>query len=94
MFQIASLRSDLNMYALPRQLSRQQADDLTAYLSAHGPYAVTVRTDQTDREALEFASAIFSAIHQSTWTSDFNLSSEDPKPNEGLSFQEIGTISE
>jgi len=94
MFQVAALRSDLEMYVIPRQLSVQQAKDLTAYLSAHGPYSVTVRADPSDREALQYAGAIFSAIHQSDWTSDFNLTNDDPRPlNEGLSIYEIGSSS-
>jgi len=92
-YQVTALRSDFDMYAMPRQLSRQQANDLTAFLSEHGPYSVTVRAIASDREALEYATSIFSAIHQSGWTTDLNLSDEDPKPGDGFSFQEIGTNS-
>jgi hypothetical protein len=94
MYQITSLRSDFEMYMMPRQLSQQQAKDLTAYLSSHGPYSVSVRADPADREALEYASGVFNAIHQSEWTSDFNLTNDDPKPaGEGLTIQELGSNS-
>lgn len=93
LFQIASVRSDLDMYAMPRQLTRQQARNLTAYLSAHGPYAVVVRANPSDSESREYASAIYSALYQSGWTVDFDLSDNDPKPAEGLTIQVIGANS-
>jgi hypothetical protein len=92
-FQIASVRNDLDTYAMPRKVTRQQANGLTSYLSTHGPYTVTVKADPSDREAFEYAAQLFNAIHQSGWIADLNSSNDDLKPGEGLNIYELGSNS-
>jgi hypothetical protein len=91
LFQIASVRSDLDAYAMPRQLSQQQAHDLSAYLTAHGSYPVTVKADVSNPEAWQYASQIYSAIHSSNWKAELSPVNDDPKPiNQGLCIQITG----
>jgi hypothetical protein len=82
------LRSDLDSYVIPRNVIPWQADKLQSSLK--GDYAVAVKADPQDPEAMEYANQIFNAIRKTTWTAELSTADGDPRPGNGLCISVIG----
>jgi hypothetical protein len=80
---VHTLRTDINMYAMPRTVTKEQADALRHYLSQHREkYSVTVRTTAHSQEADEYAGRIFNALNRTGWDSHLDESDDSPEhPN-------------
>ncbi len=69
---IHGIRSDLDAYAMPRELASGQRADFSKFLSAHGAtVTVHVFTNAADREATEYGAQIYNAIVSGGWNADF-----------------------
>lgn len=93
-FQIASIRGDLDQYAMPRTLSDRQTKDLKGYLATHGLGTPIVKVDLRDPEATAYASQIFNAIKSSWADTKFFPDEKDSEPKPpivGVCIYELGT---
>lgn len=69
---VRTLRTDLNRYAMPRVVTKEQADDLRkALLASPSETPVKVFTNVTDPEALEYGGQVFNAISAGGWEVQF-----------------------
>lgn len=73
-------RRDLDIYAMPRVLSKLQAASLQSYLSQREPHAVAVKSDPLDPEASAYARQLWGALRAGGWNADFNGSAPDADP--------------
>jgi len=69
---IHRMRSDLDIYVMPRTVTSEQANDLRKYLAQHPPYSVTVWSSVEDREAAEYASRLYLALQRANWDVEQN----------------------
>lgn len=90
--QIHSLRSDIDTYVMPRQLTQEQASEVQSYLMSREPHSIEVKVNSTDQEAIEYASQIQSAIKRGGWDVKFDTPVDDIQVNTttGLATWEDG----
>jgi hypothetical protein len=87
-----SLRSDIDLYLMPRAVTQKQVDDLRDYLSHRDKYAVSVKVNPLDAEAREYGAQLFNALNGANWDASFDTSGGDPNTlNDGLCINVIGT---
>ena len=88
-YQLTSLRSDWNMYVLPRAVENWQAKKLRSELAGKPTYPITVKVNGIDREALEFAYQLNSALVNAEW--DAKVTEDTALGASGLTVQETGS---
>src|ERR1700728_183636 len=94
MVKVASIRSDVDHYVMPRVVTAREVSDLREYLSHHEPHSVTVKVNPLDPEATEYASQLKNALTAGTWDAEFSTFDGEPRTsNDGLCILEHGVNS-
>jgi hypothetical protein len=89
---VLQLRSDLDAYAMPRKVSKMQAENIKTVLSGHDPgITVDVIASVADKEALEYAGELMNAIKAGGW--DARLVTVNPWETGDSSIHEGGNWS-
>jgi hypothetical protein len=79
---VHGIRSDLDIYVIPRTITDRQAADLREFLSQRESHDVTLRASQIDGEALEYWAQLSNAIRSANWNVKIETTdtrSDDPK---------------
>jgi len=93
---VHQIRSDLDTYTMPRQLTKAQTRNLEALLRQRQPFPLTVQAATHDSEALNYAGQIFGAFKQAGWddtemnTTETEVSGQMNTLNDGLCIDETG----
>lgn len=61
------LRTDLDTYVMPRNVTKKQVERLREYLSKQTPSTISVRVVLNDGEAMEYAGQLFNAMRRTNW---------------------------
>ncbi len=83
-FQISSIRSDMDIFVMPRTVTPQQSQDLNRYLTERPKGSVIVKFNPLDQEAAEYGSALFNILKLSGWDASIDTSTQNPLPQNGL----------
>jgi hypothetical protein len=88
-YSLHDLRSDLDMYAMPRTLTKSQATDLTDFLrSQQFTSDVYIRVAEDDEEANRYAIDLSKALLAANWNVSFDWSV--PATKKGLNASWLG----
>jgi hypothetical protein len=87
----AELMGSIRRILSTREISERQATFLRNYILQYpGEFAVTVKVNPLDEEALRYAGQIYSALRQTSWTVDFSTADADPRPGNGVNYLVTG----
>lgn len=89
---VRRLRSDLDKYVMPRQLSSWQLRKLRASLASRAGHAIKVKVDPFDLEAINYAGSILNALVAAGWNATLDTT-QPYNHNQGLGFLELGSNS-
>jgi len=86
-----SIHSSFEMYARPRIVTEEQANDLREYLSHHKAHAVIVKVNPHDVEAREYWAQLSNALRRTDWSVEISTADAPPNTlNDGLCIHETG----
>ena len=85
---LRSIRHDLDVYVMPREVTAGQAQDLREYLSRHESHSVSVRVNQEDAEASYYAGQLQAAL--ASWDVSLDTDNVPPIVGVGLCIMESG----
>lgn len=73
---VIKLRIDLDRYAMPRIITRQQAEAIQNNEQGGRPFIIKVNPQ--DREALEYAGQLFNALRNAGWKAEMSTADASP----------------
>jgi hypothetical protein len=84
---IRSVRSDLNMFVMPRMATNEQAKTIREHLRPNRDYPLTVRYNVRDLESAQYGAQLQSAITSANWRATQPKIFEDPASlDEGIAI--------
>ncbi len=93
-YQLTAVSRSIDMYVMPRTVTKEQAEAIRAYLAPHKAHRIAVKVNPLDREAMEYWAQLFNALRLTSWEVEQITSMEEPHTlNDGLCIHEQGTNS-